>query len=104
MSAAVVGLKAIFRPGFNYAKAGVMLFDLQADSICQAELDLEGDDTPGQTGLMSTLDRLNQRFGKGMVLMASAGLAGNHRAWVMKQERRTPAQTTCWKDLALVRA
>ena len=96
VTTAVAGLKAIFRPGFNYAKAGVMLLDLQADSVCQVELDLEGDDTPSQTGLMSTLDGLNQRFGKGTVLMASAGLAGERRAWVMKQERRTPAYTTCW--------
>ena len=104
MSAAVAGLKAIFRPGFNYAKAGVILMDLQADTVSQGELDLEGDDIPDHTRLMSTLDGLNQRFGKGTVLMASAGLAGEQRAWVMKQERRTPAYTTCWKDLAVVRA
>jgi len=104
VSAAVAGLKAIFRPGFNYAKAGVMLMDLQADTVSQGELNLEGDDTPDHTRLMSTLDGLNQRFGKGTVLMASAGLAGERRAWVMKQERRTPAYTTCWEDLAVVRA
>ena len=104
VSAAVAGLKAIFRPGFNYAKAGVMLLDLQADSICQSELNLENDEQPDHSKLMTTLDGLNRRFGKGTVLMASAGLAGEQRAWVMKQERRTPAYTTCWKDLAVVRA
>lgn len=36
--------------------------------------------------------------------MASAGLAGNRRAWSMKQERRTPGYTTCWDDLAVARA
>ena len=104
VSAAVAGLKAIFRPGFNYAKAGVMLLDLQADSICQSELNLENDEQPDHSKLMTTLDGLNRRFGKGTVLMASAGLAGERRAWVMKQERRTPAYTTCWEDLAVVRA
>ena len=104
VSAAVAGLKAIFRPGFNYVKAGVMLIDLQAETVSQGELDLEGDATPDHSKLMTTLDGLNQRFGKGTVLMASAGLAGEHRAWLMKQERRTPAYTTCWKDLAVVRA
>ena len=104
VSAAVAVLKAIFRPGFNYAKAGVMLIDLQAETVSQCELDLEGDATPDHSKLMTTLDGLNQRFGKGTVLMASAGLAGEHRAWVMKQERRTPAYTTCWEDLAVVRA
>ena len=95
VSAAVVGLKAIFRPGFNYAKAGVMLMDLQADTVSQGELDLEGDDIPDHTRLMSTLDGLNQRFGKGTVMMSSAGLVGERRTWVMKHERRIPTYTIC---------
>ena len=81
-----------------------MLIDLQADTVSQGELDLESDDTLDHGKLMSTLDGLKQRFGKVTVLMASEGLADNHRAWVMTQERRTPAYTTCWEDLAVVRA
>ena len=104
VSAALAGLKAIFRPGFNYAKAGVMLIDLQSDTVRQGELNLKSDEAPNHSKLMTTLDGLNQRFGKGTVLMASAGLAGERRAWVMKQERRTPAYTTCWEDLAEARA
>ena len=104
VTAAVAGLKAIFRPGFNYAKAGVMLMDLQADTVSQGELDLENDETPDRGKLMTTLDDLNQKFGRGTVLMASAGLAGERRAWVMKQERRTPAYTTCWDDIQVAHA
>jgi DNA polymerase V len=104
VSTAIAGLKAIFRPGFNYAKAGVMLMDLQADSVIQGELDLENDEAPDREKLMITLDGLNQRFGRGTVLMASAGLAGDRRAWVMKQERRTPAYTTCWEDIQVAHA
>jgi DNA polymerase V len=104
VSAAVAGMRAIYRPGFNYAKAGVMLVDLQPDTVNQGELDLQGDEAPDRSKLMTTLDGLNRRFGQGAVLMASAGLAGDRRAWVMKQERRTPAYTTCWKDLAVARA
>ena len=104
VSAAVAGMTAIFRPGFNYAKAGVMLMDLQADSVCQGELALENDGQPDRIKLMTTLDGLNRRFGEGTALMANAGLAGERRAWVMKQERRTLAHTTCWEDLVVVRA
>jgi DNA polymerase V len=108
VSAAIAGLKAIFRPGFNYAKAGVMLMDLQADTVSQGELDLENDEAPDREKLMITLDGLNQRFGKGTVKIASAGasagIAGERRAWVMKQERRTPAYTTCWDDIQVVHA
>lgn len=53
---------------------------------------------------MSALDGLNQRYGPGTLLMASAGLAGNRRAWSMKHERRTPGYTTCWDDLVVARA
>jgi DNA polymerase V len=37
---------------------------------------------------MGALDSLNQRYGRGTVHMASAGLAGDRRAWSMNQERR----------------
>lgn len=35
VTAAVAGLKAIYQPGFKMAKAGVMLLDLQSDTIEQ---------------------------------------------------------------------
>jgi hypothetical protein len=57
-----------------------------------------------KTRLMSALDSINQRFGKGTMKMASAGLEGDRRAWSMKQERRTPAYTTCWADIPVARA
>lgn len=104
VSAAVHGLKLIYRPGFKLAKAGVMLMDLQHDSVQQGELALEDDAVQNTSGLMTALDGLNQRFGRGTVQMASAGLAGERRTWSMKQERRTPGYTTCWADMLVVRA
>ena len=104
VSAALAGLKSIYRPGFKLAKAGVMLLDLRSDTVQQGELDLQDDDAPDRSRLMTTLDGLNQRYGRGTVLMASAGLAGDRRAWSMKQERKTPGYTTSWADMAVARA
>lgn len=105
VSASLAGLKAIYRPGFKLAKAGVMLMELQSASVhLQSELDLDGDESREREKLMSTLDGLNQRYGKGAVHMASAGLEGNKRMWSMKQERRTPGYTTCWEDMPVARA
>src|SRR5665647_723787 len=104
VGAALTGLRAIYRPDFKYAKAGVMLLDLQPDTVQQQELDLKGDGDKDKGKLMSALDGLNLRYGRGMVLMASAGLAGDKRAWSMKQERRTPGYTTSWEDMPVARA
>jgi DNA polymerase V len=104
VGAALAGLRAIYRPEYNMAKAGVMLLELQSDSVQQQELALEDDDVVDRGNLMATLDGLNLRYGRGTVSMASAGLAGDRRAWSMKQERRTPAYTTDWNDLAVARA
>jgi DNA polymerase V len=102
--AAVAGLKTIFRPGFKYAKAGVMLLDLQSDSVVQQELDLEPEDCADRSNLMRTLDRVNRRYGRGTMHLASAGLDGDKRTWSMRQERRTPQYTTRWEDMPTARA
>ncbi|MFM1907996.1 MAG: hypothetical protein RLZZ591_1673, partial [Pseudomonadota bacterium] len=104
VSAALKRLNAIYRPNINYAKAGVMLLDLQSDAVQQFELDLEGEDTSDRSRLMGTLDALNQRYGRGTVVVGSAGLHGDKRVWSMKQERRTPGYTTCWDELPVARA
>ena len=104
VAAALTGLKAIYRPGFKLAKAGVILLDLQSDAVGQRELDLEDDDEMDRGQLMDALDAINQRYGKGTMKMASAGLAGDRRVWSMKQERRTPGYTTCVADMPVARA
>ena len=103
VSAAIMGLRAIYRPGYKLAKAGVMLLELQDSSYEQIELDLEQDTATDRSKLMAALDVVNQRFGKGTLHMASAGMAGDKRLWSMKQERRTPCYTTRWEDILEVR-
>lgn len=104
VQAALAGLKGIYKPGFLYAKAGVMLLELQPASVHQTELALEPDDEPDKGRLIDALDGLNRRYGRGTVLLASTGTAGEHRLWTMKQERRTPQYTTRWEDIPMVRA
>ena len=49
---------------------------------------------------MSVLDRLNRDLGRGTVAYAAEGL---RKAWRMKQEHRSPAYTTRWDELPVVR-
>jgi DNA polymerase V len=111
-SAAVQGLKAIFKPDFDYAKAGVMLLDIGSSDTEQFELDLDADDCSSTSArapearprLMAALDLVNQRYGRGTLKLASAGVGVTPRNWTMKQELRTPAYTTRWEDMPVVRA
>jgi DNA polymerase V len=82
-----------------------MLIDLSDAAVQQGELALEDKDAGRDPSrLMQALDAVNGRYGRGALLVASAGLEGDHRTWSMKQERRTPGYTTRWAELAVARA
>lgn len=104
VGAALTALQRIYKSGFKYAKAGVMLLELQPNSVVQEELDLGEAVSPDHSLLMSTLDNVNKRYGRRTLQLASAGLMGDQRSWSMKQERRTPQYTTRWEDMVVVRA
>ena len=104
--AALRGLEGIFRPGYRYAKAGVMLLSLGSADVLQQELPLDNENAtdPGGSRLMLALDAVNDRFGRNTLTIASAGLAGDQKQWRMKQERLTPGYTTDWNGLAVAKA
>jgi DNA polymerase V len=103
LHASLLGLRAIFRAGFRYTKAGVLLLDLQDDSLEQHAFDFSEARTvtaPVRSEkTMSALDGINAKFGRGTVRFSSAGAQNVARSWEMKQERRTPHYTTQWADL-----
>ena len=100
VQAAVRGMRVIYRPGYNMAKAGVHLLDLSDGSIKQGELDLDTG-VKDRTHLMTAMDALNRRYGRGTVALASAGTLGPRRTWTMRQDRKTPDYTTCWHSMPL---
>ena len=53
---------------------------------------------------MTTLDELNDRYGRGTVQVASAGVKGPLKGWEMKQSLLTPQYTTRWEDMPVARA
>lgn len=107
-ASALRGLRHIYKPGHSIAKAGVMLLDLIPGTEIQTELDFADPGTAlpveGSDRLMSAMDLLNERFGRSTVHVASTGLNSRSKQWAMKQERRTPAYTTSWDEVAVVRA
>ncbi len=114
VGAAVAAVHRLFRPGFNYVKAGVMLVDLQPAGQRQGELDLFSavSDAPGEqpqrdrSALMATMDELNRRFGRSSVHIGSASTTAHdtdERSWAARQERRSPRFTTRWDEMPMVR-
>ena len=106
--AAADGMRFMYVAGYQFIKAGVILVDLQSASVQQRELDLGDPNEPPTTRdrsrLMAAMDLINTRFGKGTVHSGGTGNPGTNRVWTMKQERRTPAYTTCLADVPVARA
>lgn len=84
----------MFKPGYSYKKAGVVLSDISPVTHRQGDL-LEPAQVPNHS-LMQALDRLNQRFGRGTVKVSTQGA---YTQWQMRQERKSPNYTTDWSDM-----
>lgn len=102
------GMRFMYIAGYQFIKAGVILVDQQHASVQQRELDLgdpnELPTTRDRSRLMAAMDVINTRFGKGTVHSGGTGKPRANRVWTMKQERRTPAYTTCLEDVPVARA
>jgi len=97
-----VSSEKIFRKGYRYHKAGVMLSGLLPRGQVQVDLwEKEGSDPERRRKLMQALDRVNARMGAGTVAFAAEGI---HKVWRMKSERRSKRYTTRWDELVEVTA
>jgi DNA polymerase V len=99
--AALFGLKRIFRPGFAYKKAGVMLMGIGEAQVAQGSLLPEHGADAQSKRLMQTMDALNARYGRNTVSVFSAS---NPKPWAMRRERMSPCYTTRWSDLPVAHA
>jgi DNA polymerase V len=97
---ALRGAEAIYRPGYCFVKAGVLLLELQPETVRQGHLFLERDEERAAI-LMNTIDSINRQFGRGTLQFAAAGL---QKSWGMKQGMRSPRWTTNWGEIPVVRA
>ena len=97
----VQGLERIYREGFAYQRAGVMLLDRAGEGREQGLLFTELPDDGGKSDrLMDAMDKINRSRGRGTVHYASEGLG---EKWHMRQKRKSAASTTEWGALPTVR-
>jgi DNA polymerase V len=87
---AAKGFEAIFQPGYNFKKAGVMIVDLVPDQEVQSGM-FDKVNRNRDNVLMKALDKVNKTFGKDIVRFAAQGYG---RKWKLRQERLSPCYTT----------
>ncbi|WP_053856919.1 Y-family DNA polymerase [Halomonas sp. A3H3] len=101
--AAFQGLRQLWRKGYAYHKAGVMLLDLSPKANRQLTL-TETPQTEAEAKrserLMATVDQLNRKLGRGTIQL---GLPRVGNAWALRSEHRTPRYTTRWNELVNVK-
>lgn len=99
VKAALAGLKRIYRPGFHYHKAGVLLPDLWSEGVVQTSLfGINYDERSDQR--MAVLESIRCKYGKGSLQYASELLSSR---WHMKQQFKSPSYTTNLDQLWTVR-
>ncbi len=92
-------LKRIYRPGFNYAKAGVMLSEIVPKAGIQNDLFSQPVSNQKSEALMSAMDDINRKMGRESIKLASEGFK---RPWKMRQENKSSNYTTDWSGLVRI--
>jgi len=91
--AAITGLKRIYREGFQYKKAGIIVMGLTPDT--QKQLGLFYNEDPRHKVLMQTIDRLN----KNCFDQVKFGAQDLSKVWKMQQNHLSKRYTTRLSEL-----
>ena len=101
LAAAHECLGRIFKPGYPYKRSGVLLSGLVPAAGVQRDC-FAAEDGPAYAGaLMTAMDGVNARWGRGALTYAAAGV---DRPWRMNQKKLSPRYTTQWSDLPVAKA
>jgi len=73
-----------------------MLSDISPANIIQGDLFAVAPTLPKSAKLMSVLDQINLKIGKGSLKLASDGIG---QGWKMTTENKSPAYLSDWKEL-----
>ncbi|OCG08742.1 DNA polymerase V subunit UmuC [Gilliamella sp. wkB178] len=102
--AAQKGLQAIYKKGYLFMKAGVMLLDLKAKNS-NSQYDLFTDESTvtwqqKNDQLMQTIDNINRKMGKNTIQL---GGTQPQAPWQIKRQLLSQRYTTRWDELPLVK-
>lgn len=86
---ASIGLKAIFKEGYQYKKAGVVVMGITPEN--QKQLNLFVEENPKHKNIMRVMDKINLSIGQQKLKLGVQDLG---RTWKMRQEKLSPRYTT----------
>ncbi|RZJ78724.1 MAG: DUF4113 domain-containing protein, partial [Chryseobacterium sp.] len=95
---ALKGFDLIYRKGYQFMKAGVIVMDIVSQNAIQASMFDTRDNRRNET-MMHAMDRINKSMGKEIVRMAVQGFEKNYR---MKAQYLSPKYTTRMEDILKV--
>jgi len=96
---AISALEIIFKNGYRYQKAGVLLTGLSNDDDKKNLFSSEKDEKINS--LMRSIDNTNYRYGRSAISLASAGV---QKRWNMKREHSSRIDTADFYCLPTIRA
>jgi len=96
---AIEALKRLYKPGYSYKKAGVIVSGISTNQHIQTSL-FDTIDREKHNRLMAAMDKINNKYGRGTVKIAAQG-AG--RKWKLRQEKVSPKYTTSWSDIITIK-
>ncbi|CDN31331.1 Error-prone lesion bypass DNA polymerase V (UmuC) [Mucinivorans hirudinis] len=96
VKAASAALKELFRKGYGYKKAGVILYDIKPNTGIQATM-FDEIDRPKHKALMQTIDTINAHHGRSTIKVGSEGEVHQNR------NHTSPRYTTEWSDILVVK-
>lgn len=95
---ATQGLEKIFKTGFAYKKAGVIVMEFSSEN--NQQLTLFESRNPKHIPLMKVMDALNASYGHQKIRLAAQDLG---RVWKMNQEKLSPRYTTNIAEIITVK-
>lgn len=100
--AAISILQKIFKAGYAYRKAGVVMTELVPAESQQLQLFSAVEKVSKSQKLMQVLDATNATMGHKTLYLAAEG--HNDESWRAKAKLRTPNYTTSWDSLPIAKA
>ena len=98
VQSALRGLESIYRKGYQYKKAGVIVSGLVPSNTIQYNV-FHSTDEDRHMRLMTAMDKVNDREGRDVLRVAEQGFT---RRWTLRQERLSPCYTTRWADFMTI--